>query len=437
MSEEQVFLAALELADPADRTAYLEKACGGDTEFRRQVEGLLAAHFKPGAFLDEPAVAQIAAGSATPVPDNTVSQRPGPPVNATAGDHKTAGEPDDLRCLQPPTRPDSFGRLGHYEVLADLGRGRFCVVFRAFDDVLQRVVALKVLSPAIATAAPARERFLREARAFAQVRHENVVPVYAVEERPLPFVAMEFIVGETLQQRIDRTGPLEAREVVGIGRQIAAALAAAHATGLTHRDVKPDNVLLEAGSQRVKVTDFGLARAADDASLARSGVPAGTPLFMAPEQAEGHMLDHRADLFSLGSVLYVMASGQPPFRAPTTYATLRRVAEDDPRPIRELVPQTPQWLCDVIAKLQSKRPDDRFQSAREVADLLAAREARLGRSIAAPVRSGWWKWVVAGIVVLAAFTLVMMELDGTTHWLRTRQPKPAPVEKGDGNDAGR
>src|SRR6185369_11026461 len=185
-----------------------------------------------------------------------------------------------------------------------LGQGGFGIVFRAFDDVLQRVVAVKVLSPHMAATSPPRKRFLREAQTSAQVRHENVVQVYEVGEKPLPYLVMEFIPGETLQQRLDRVGPVEPAEVVRVGRQIAEGLAAAHATDLIHRDIKPGNILLEGGHLKAKLTDFGLARAADDASISQSGIIAGTPMYMAPEQAKGETLDQRADLFSLGSVLY-------------------------------------------------------------------------------------------------------------------------------------
>jgi serine/threonine protein kinase/formylglycine-generating enzyme required for sulfatase activity len=285
---------------------------------------------------------------------------------------------DALALLAPPGRPDSIGRLGHYEVLEVFGRGGFGIVFRAFDDVLQRVVAVKVLAPSMATTSPARKRFLREARASARVRHENVVQVHAVEEQPLPHLVMEFIPGETLQQRLDRTGPLDFPEAVRIARQVAQGLAAAHEQGLVHRDIKPGNILIDGGPhQQVKITDFGLARAADDASLTRSGVVAGTPLYMAPEQALGETLDHRADLFSLGSVLYAMLTGRPPFRAENTLAVLKRVAEDVPRPIREVIPEVPRWLCRTVEKLHAKGPAERFQTAREVADLLADCEAQL------------------------------------------------------------
>src|SRR5262249_52001675 len=148
----------------------------------------------------------------------------------------------------------------------------------------------------------------------------------------------------SLQERIDREGPLELAEILRIGMQVASGLAAAHAQGVIHRDVKPANILLENGVERVKLTDFGLARALDAASMTQSGVVTGTPQYMAPEQARGEPVDHRADLFSLGSVLYAMCTGRSPFRAETTMAVLRRVAEDQPRSIREVNPAVPDWL---------------------------------------------------------------------------------------------
>jgi serine/threonine protein kinase len=370
----EILLEAADLADEAARAAYLDKACGGDAELRGRVEALLRSHDPEGSFLGTPmAVVPDPAHAATrdfaPAPDPAVA---GPGGGGAGG---SGDEP--LPFLAPPTRPDSLGRIGHYEVLQVLGRGGFGIVLRAFDETLQRVAALKVMALQLAATSPARKRFLREARSSAQVRHENVVQVYEVAEQPLPYLAMEFIPGETLQQRLDRIGPVEPIEVVRIGRQIAEGLAAAHANDLIHRDIKPGNILLEGGQQKVKLTDFGLARAADDANISQSGIIAGTPMYMAPEQALGHRLDQRADLFSLGSVLYQMAAGRPPFRANSTLAVLKRVAEDTPRDIREIIPETPQWLCDIIAKLHAKNPDERYQSAREVADMLADCEAQL------------------------------------------------------------
>ena len=175
-------------------------------------------------------------------------------------------------------------------------------MLKAFDEKLHRLVAIKVMNPQMATTSPPRKRFLREARAAAAIKHENIVQVYSVEEQPLPYLVMEFIDGQTLKQKLDGSGPLDAPEVLHIARQIAAGLAAAHAMGLIHRDIKPGNILMEQGAeQKVKITDFGLARAADDASMTRSGVISGTPMYMAPEQALGHILDHRTTCSAWGA----------------------------------------------------------------------------------------------------------------------------------------
>jgi hypothetical protein len=367
----QIFLEAAGQPEEAARVAYLERACGSDAALRDRVEALLRAHRPTDRFLDVPAalIPGLAFGE-------TMAFASSPPDGGAP-----RPDPEDksecLRILSPSARPDSLGRLGHYEVLEVLGKGGFGIVFLAFDEKLQRVVAIKVLAPELAVTSPARKRFLREARSSAKVRHENVVTAYAVEEQPLPYLVMEFIPGETLQQRLDRTGPLETMDVIQFGRQIAEGLAAAHSHGLIHRDIKPGNILIEAGlSPHVKITDFGLARAADDASMTQSGYVAGTPMYMAPEQAQGDKLDHRADLFSLGSVLYTMCSGRSPFRANSTLAVLKRVVEDTPRPIPEIIPEVPQWLCDIITRLHAKLPKDRIGTAREVADLL-------GRGLAA------------------------------------------------------
>jgi formylglycine-generating enzyme required for sulfatase activity len=423
-----VFLAASEIEDRAERTRYLDGACAGDAGLRARVDALFRALDQPDSLLDAPVVPPAGFG---PTQEFTEPEF----ANTRTIGHETGSPPDDeipLGFLQPGMRPDSLGRIGHYEVLEVLGRGGFGIVFRAFDDILQRVVAVKVLAPQLAATSPARKRFLREAQSSAAVRHENVVQVYEIGEQPLPFLVMEFIPGETLQQKLDRTGPLDVREVLRIGRQVAEGLAAAHATDLIHRDIKPGNVLLENGpQQRVKITDFGLARAADDASISQSGIIAGTPMYIAPEQALGHKLDQRADLFSLGSVLYQMVSGRPPFRANSTLAVLKRVAEDTPRGIPEIVPETPQWVCDIIAKLHAKNPDERYQSAREVAEVLADCESQLQSSSklkdfsriprSTRPRSGRRRTLTAAAILLASVVaLATTELAGVTQVLRNR-----------------
>jgi serine/threonine protein kinase len=181
---------------------------------------------------------------------------------------------------------------------------------------------------------------------------------------------MPYVRGNSLQRRLEHHGPLAIREVLRVGSQVAAGLAAAHAQGLVHRDIKPANILLEDGVERVTITDFGLARTVDDATLTRSGVIAGTPQYMSPEQAAGEVLDARSDLFSLGSVLYVMCTGRVPFRAETTYGVLRRITDDKSRSIREINPEIPDWLCRLIELLHKKRPSERLQSAAETESLL-------------------------------------------------------------------
>jgi serine/threonine-protein kinase len=278
---------------------------------------------------------------------------------------------DSLDFLSPSDWPDSLGRLGTYEVKGVLGRGGMGVVLKAFDPSLSRNVAIKVLAPPLAACGASRRRFLREARAAAAVVHEHVVSVFAVVETAgLPFLVMEYVPGRSLQERLDDQGPLSLTEILRIGMQTASGLAAAHAQGLVHRDVKPANILLENGVERVRLTDFGLARAAADAGLTQSGVVAGTPYYMAPEQARGEATDHRSDLFSLGSTLYAMCTGHPPFRAESAVAVLRRVSDDEPRPVREINPEVPAWLDSIIARLHAKNPNERFQCAAEVADLL-------------------------------------------------------------------
>jgi WD40 repeat protein len=352
---EAIFIAALERATAAERAAFLDEACAGDEGLRRRVERLLGAHVQAGAFLERP-VAEAVDPAAAPRPET--------------------GEPFDF--LAPSQRAGALGRLGHYEVLEVVGRGAMGVVLRAFDEKLQRVVAIKALAPQLATTGSARQRFVREARAAAAVGHEHVIAIHAVEAQgPVPYLVMQFVDGPTLQEKLDRGGPLPLREVLRIGLQVAAGLAAAHAHGLVHREVKPANILLENGVERVRITDFGLARAVDDASLTQSGLIAGTPAYMSPEQANGEHVDPRSDLFSLGSVLYTLCAGHPPFRAGSTMAVLKRVCDETPRPLREINPEVPDWLAAIIARLHAKNPTERYQSAAEVAELLGRRLAHL------------------------------------------------------------
>ncbi len=349
-----VFLEALEKATLAERTAFLDEACAVDPSLRQHVEALLQAHDRPDPLLDHSAAEHLGAGPAGII-----------------------GPDDWLDSLDPPQKPGSLGRLAHYEVLEVLERGSFRTVVKAFDEKLRRLVAIKVMSPRLAETSDHRKRFVREARSAAAVRHENVIAIYAVEENPVPYLVMEFIAGQTLRQKLEASGPLAVAEVLRIGLQITRGLAAAHAMGLIHRDIKPSNILLENGVERVKLADFGLARATDDGSISPEGIVAGTPMYMAPEQATGEPIDQRADLFSLGSVLYVMCTGQPPFQAQNAVAVLESVVQDTPTPIAKLAPEVPKWLCDLIARLHAKNPADRPASVQDVAAVLERRLAEL------------------------------------------------------------
>jgi len=286
-------------------------------------------------------------------------------------EHESQSLKSVLRLLGPTDDPQMLGRIGSYEVVGVIGRGGMGIVFKAFDAPLNRFVAIKMLLPHLAESGAARKRFAREGQAAAAVIDDNVMPIYSVAEwQGTPYLVTQYSRGTTLQKRIHDHGSLELKEILRIALQTARGLAAAHAQGLVHRDVKPSNILLDGTVERALLTDFGLARAVDDASITRTGIIAGTPQYMSPEQANGEAVDHRSDLFSLGSVMYAMCTGRPPFRAETTLAVLRRVGDTTPRSIREINADIPEWLERIVARLMAKDVADRIATASEVATLL-------------------------------------------------------------------
>ena len=269
--------------------------------------------------------------------------------------------------LGPPSHPEMLGRIGRYEIERVIGSGGMGVVFKGFDTELNRPIAIKVLARHLSQNGAARRRFAREGKAIAAVVHEHVVAIYNVEtDDATPFLVMQFVNGESLQARVERCGPLDAKEILRIGMQAAAGLRAAHEQGVIHRDIKPGNILLEESVERALVTDFGLAQSLDDASLTQSGIVTGTPNYMSPEQASGKSTDARSDLFSLGSVLYFMATGRPPFRAEKTMGVLHRICNDVHQPVWRVNSDVPYPLCEIIDRLLEKKPKRRFQSAVEV-----------------------------------------------------------------------
>ncbi|MBI3466633.1 MAG: serine/threonine protein kinase [Planctomycetes bacterium] len=339
----------------------------------------------------------------------------------------TGGVLDAPRVAQPPRR------IGEYEVQELVGQGGIGAVYRATDRALRRDVAIKLLRPGLADSRSMRERFLREARAAAALRHEQVVAVYGVGEHAgQPYIVMEYVAGGSLADRLQRKGQLSHGEVVRLGLAVASALAAAHAKGIIHRDVKPGNVLWDAERRRYKLSDFGLAKALDDTSLTRAGTVIGTPEFLSPEQAEGMPVDARADLFSLGAVLYAACAGESPFHADSTMGVLLRVRTYSPTDLRQVRPDCHGELAQLIERLLAKDPTERYQSAAEVvADL-----RRVGRLIesgaeAAPQTGSsgrvWsaapLRWAVAaGVALLATAT-------GLTWYATQRTESPPPLAK--------
>lgn len=303
-----------------------------------------------------------------------------------------------LSILAPTDDPAMLGRLGPYEILGIVGRGSAGIVLKGFDRSLNRNVAIKVLDPAMADVGAARVRFSREARAMAAIAHEHLVPVFEVNEHAgIPYFVMEYVPGGSLERRLREAGPLDAVSVVRIGLQVAQALAAAHAQGLVHRDIKPGNILLDRGTERVRVVDFGLVRVANDVSCTRSGIIAGTPQYMAPEQVRAEVCDAQSDLFSLGSVMYALCTGHPAFRADTLYGVMQRIVHDAPRSIRGQNPAIPEWLEQFIERLMAKERDTRFATAAEVAEILQSHLAHTlsPETVPAPPRT-WIRRRAAG-----------------------------------------
>jgi serine/threonine-protein kinase len=286
--------------------------------------------------------------------------------------------------------PDLVGeRLGRYRLDEVLGRGGMGIVYLAEDEQLRRRVALKVLSAERTRDSERRRRFVREARLTAKLVHPAIATVYdAGEVGERAFIAMEYVRGRTLRQALE-SGPLVYAEVVRIGRALAGGLAAAHASGIVHRDVKPDNVIL-GDDGTTKILDFGVAKARGtmDASTATldtcEGRLVGTPAYMSPEQAKGGPIDARTDVFALGITLYEMTTGKRPFTGKTPVDVVVAIDRDEPTPVRSLIPTTPRALDRVIRRCLAKDPAARFDSAAEVLRALDELPLR-ARSILGPL----------------------------------------------------
>jgi len=256
----------------------------------------------------------------------------------------------------------------NYELESEVGRGGMGIVYCARDRRLKREIAIKVLPPELSFRADIRQRFLREAETAAQLNHPNIVPIYTVEEKDnLVYFVMAYIKGDNLGQRLQQHGPIAPVEVRRILREVADALAYAHNRNVIHRDIKPDNIIIDAETGRAMVTDFGIARAltdSGDSRLTATGMAIGTPAYMSPEQSAGDSaIDGRSDLYSLGVVGYQMLCGQPPFVANNTPSMLVKHLSERPIPVDERWPDLPQDLSRAVMMCLEKDPADRFPNA--------------------------------------------------------------------------
>lgn len=342
------------------------------------------------------------------------------------------------------TTPPGF--IGRYQIHELVGRGAMGEVFRAVDPLIGRAVAIKRVSAALAAGAGSAEfrtRFFREAKAAGNLRHPNIVTIFDLgEEDGTPFMAQEFVEGESLGTKVRREGRLSPAEAAGIVRQVAQGLGFAHQRGVVHRDIKPDNILIDSQGRAV-ITDFGIARL-DNSEVTRTGEILGTPHYMSPEQVLGKELDGRSDLFSLGVVFYQLLTGAKPFTGPTPTAVCCQIVHAAP----------PRWVLEggvthhlrgIIERLLQKDPEQRFATAEE---LIRALEGKKWSTIPLPsstlrirppVDRAWrrWRWILSGGAFLLALAAVAagVVLSGrpaarARPAAENRPPPPVPAAPG-------
>jgi formylglycine-generating enzyme required for sulfatase activity/predicted Ser/Thr protein kinase len=296
-----------------------------------------------------------------------------------------------------------------YAVERAIGQGGFAAVYLVRDLSLKRPLAVKVLSPDLLLSTTAQERFRREAETVAQLSHPHIVPLHFIgNANDIFYLAMEFVDGESLADRLERDGRVEVEDATRILREVASALDLAHRRGVVHRDIKPHNVLLERDSGRALVTDFGIARTAENSSLTASGMVVGTPTYMSPEQVVGDKVDHRADLYALGIVGYEMLAGRPPFGGSTPTEVLMKRVATPAEPVERACPQAPPALAAVINRCLQQNPDQRYQTAGEIVRALGGitpvsgghPTAEMVRGARRPPRRIYW--ALGAVLLLAA-----------------------------------
>ncbi len=399
---EDMYHASLEVT-PDQRSAFLKDNCGADEELQREVESLLAQEDRSGEFIETSAFEMAA---------------------------RLMAQEEDVPVLVEPDPVPLGTVISHFRVVEKIGRGGMGVVYRAEDIALGRPVALKFLTSDTARDPQSLERLRREARAASALNHPNICTIYEIGTHGThSFIAMELVEGETLEQRLKK-GPLLTEQVLRYGVQIAQGLAKAHKTGFIHRDLKPANIMLT--KTGAKLMDFGVAKHApaaklhpQESKLTGEGTIFGTLHYMAPEQLEGSQADARSDIFSLGEVIYEMATGTPAFSGKSRASLIASILTADPPPMAALQPVTPPALERTVKKCLAKDPDERWQNASDLAAELqwiaeggtGAAEASVGK----PGRRQRLYGALAFIFLIAAIA------GGIFYWPSFRTTAPVLV----------
>ncbi|MCO8120863.1 serine/threonine protein kinase [Stieleria sp. TO1_6] len=344
-----------------------------------------------------------------------------------------------VKTLLGPTEDEySLGRLGRFEVLGVVGSGGMGIVLKARSVDVDRIVAVKLPLPQYWQSPDTLLTLEREARSAAAVVHPNVISIYHVDRyRDVPYLVMPYLPGQSLQQRIRDAGALSIDETLRIGRQVASALAAAHACGVVHRDVKPANILLGAGTERVVLSDFGLAKVQTDATCTATGTFAGTPIYLSPEQALGHGAGPAGDIYSLGTVFWTMLCGTPPMAGMHTHAIVRQIADSKLPSLSENCPGLPEWLNRMLARMHANEPVNR-PSAEQLVDWIAAcqrhqndKRSPLPAELMTNVkqRPTWLGWALpVGAVILMLISAMALRHSQTTDPTQiTQQPSAEPA----------
>jgi WD40 repeat protein/tRNA A-37 threonylcarbamoyl transferase component Bud32 len=405
MTDRTIFLAALDIADAAERAAYLDTACAGDATLRRQVESLLTAHEREGPFLKVPAVEQVV----------EVARRPDTGAGAHGPETLSFSPSAERSAAGEVSSQESRRTFADYELLEKIARGGMGMVYKARHKKLNRIVALKMILSGQFASDEELGRFHTEAEAAAQLDHPGIVPVFEVGEHDgQHFFSMGFVEGGSLWTRV-KERPLPAKEAAGLVKQIAEAVAYAHERGIIHRDLKPGNVLLEKDG-RPRVADFGLAKQVmGDSHLTVSGQLIGTPSYMSPEQAAGktHDVGPAADIWALGAILYCLLIGRPPFHAASSVETLKQVLEREPVPPRQLNANVDRDLDTICLKCLRKEPQQRYASALALAEDLhrfLAKEPILARPVGRAQRL--WRWCRRNPTVALLMAGIFLSLVG-------------------------